>query len=133
VTGTSLNPDDIRAAAETHRELGPDYQSAVVDSFLEKVTREIDARVDARLASNLLQSAQFNNGNQANQPAVRQSRERGPFALGVISLVASIPLTGIALAQNHGDGGGAALIVIWLGIAIINVAYALSTRNTPRH
>ncbi len=124
MTGTSLNPDDIRAAAEAHRELGPDYQPAVVDSFLEKVTREIDARVDARLASDLLQS-------RFNQPAVRQPRDRGPFALAVVSLIASIPLTGIVLAQDHANAG-AALLVIWLGLAVINVAYALHMRNPPR-
>jgi hypothetical protein len=119
VTGTSLNPDDIRAAAETHRDLGPDYQSAVVESFLEKVTKEIDARVDARLASSLLQA-------KANQPAVRQSRERGPFAIAVISLIAAIPLTAISL--NSGGHGDKTLLVVWLGIVIVNVAYALSMR-----
>ena len=47
----SLSPDEIRAAAETHRDLGPEYQSAVIESFLDRVGREIDARVDARLAA----------------------------------------------------------------------------------
>lgn len=121
---TSLNPDDIRAAAETHRELGPDYQSAVIDSFIEKVTKEIDARVDARLANSLLQSVQL------DRPAAQQHRDRGAFALAIISLIASIPLTGITLAQTNGNGGGAALVVVWLGIAIINVAYALNMRNS---
>ena len=119
MTGTSLNPDDIRAAAETHRDLGPDYQSAVVEAFLEKVTKEIDARVDARLASSLLQA-------QANQPAVRQSRERGPFVLAVISLVAAIPLTAISL--NSGPHDPKAMLIVWLGIVIVNVAYALNLR-----
>lgn len=45
-----LSPEDIRAAAETHRELGPEYSDAVVASFLDKVDREVAARVDARLA-----------------------------------------------------------------------------------
>jgi hypothetical protein len=44
-----LTPDEIRAAAETHSEVGRDYSSAVIESFLDKVGREIDARVDARL------------------------------------------------------------------------------------
>jgi hypothetical protein len=44
------SPEDIRAAAEVHQELGPEYQDAVVASFLEKVDREIAARVEARLA-----------------------------------------------------------------------------------
>jgi hypothetical protein len=29
-----LSPEDIRAAAETHQELGPEYSDAVVASFL---------------------------------------------------------------------------------------------------
>src|SRR5260370_8925875 len=45
-----LSPEDIPAAAEVHRELGPEYSDAVVASFLEKVDREIAARVEARLA-----------------------------------------------------------------------------------
>jgi hypothetical protein len=46
-----LSSQEIRAAAETHRELGPEYHDAVVESFLAKVEREIEARVDARLAA----------------------------------------------------------------------------------
>jgi len=49
--GTSpLSPEEIRAAAGAHHQLGPEYSDAVVASFLEKVEQEIDARVDARLA-----------------------------------------------------------------------------------
>ena len=50
MSDSPLSPQDIRAAAEVHRELGPEYSDAVVASFLEKVDREIAARVDARLA-----------------------------------------------------------------------------------
>ena len=45
-----LSPEDIRAAAEVRQELGPEYNDAVVASFLAKVDREIAARVEARLA-----------------------------------------------------------------------------------
>jgi hypothetical protein len=44
-----LSPQEVRAAAEAHKELGPEYSDAVVESFLERVDREIAARVDARL------------------------------------------------------------------------------------
>lgn len=50
MTGSPLSPDEIRAAAEVHRELGPDYDKAVVESFLERISAEIDARVEARVA-----------------------------------------------------------------------------------
>jgi len=45
-----LSANDVRAAAEAHRELGPEYGDAVVDTFLEKVEARLDARMEARLA-----------------------------------------------------------------------------------
>jgi hypothetical protein len=44
-----LSSQEIHAAAAAHDELGPEYSDAVVASFIEKVNKEIDARVDARL------------------------------------------------------------------------------------
>ena len=44
-------PDDIRAAAAAHHELGPEYSDAVVAAFLERVNRAVAARVEARLAT----------------------------------------------------------------------------------
>ena len=32
-----FSPHEIRAAAAAHRELGPEYSDAVIDSFLERV------------------------------------------------------------------------------------------------
>ncbi len=45
-----VSAQDLHAAAETYRELGPEYRDAVLDSFLEKVEARIDARMNARLA-----------------------------------------------------------------------------------
>jgi hypothetical protein len=45
-----VSPEDIRAAAEVHQELGPEYSDAVVAAFLDKVDKELAARVEARLA-----------------------------------------------------------------------------------
>ena len=50
MSDSPLSRQDIYAAAAAHDELGPEYSDAVVASFLEKVDKEIDARVDARLA-----------------------------------------------------------------------------------
>ena len=44
-------PEEIRAAAEVHHELGPEYSDAVVASFLAKVDSEIAARAETLLAS----------------------------------------------------------------------------------
>jgi hypothetical protein len=108
---SSLSPEEIRAAAETHRELGPDYRDAVVDSFLDRVGKEIDVRVDNRLAA-----------------AARQTPPppRSP-ALAIVSMALGIPLTAISLAVPK-TGQLTALVVIWAAIAVINVAYALGNR-----
>jgi hypothetical protein len=45
-----LSAQDLRAAAGAHRELGPEYSDAIVDSFLEKIETRLDERVNARLA-----------------------------------------------------------------------------------
>jgi hypothetical protein len=47
---SAVSADDIRAAAETHHELGPGYSDAVVAAFIDKVDRAVAARVEARLA-----------------------------------------------------------------------------------
>jgi hypothetical protein len=118
---SSLTPDEIRAAAETHRELGPDYQSAVIESFLEKVGREIDARVDARVAA-------AQPYIQPAPPAKPATRERSAFALAIVSMSLGIPLTAIAVAAGTHPVGIAGLVVIWLAIAVINVAYSRNLR-----
>jgi hypothetical protein len=50
MSDSPLSSQEIRAAAEAHDELGPEYSDAVVASFLERVDEEITARAHARLA-----------------------------------------------------------------------------------
>jgi hypothetical protein len=51
MSDSPVSPDDIRAAASAYQELGPEYHDAVVASFLDKIDREVAARVEARLAA----------------------------------------------------------------------------------
>src|SRR5450759_3497409 len=115
----SFSRDEIRAAAETHRELGPDYEAAVIDSFLDKVGKEIDARVDSRLAA----PRQAYQARQARPP-----RAYSPLALAIPSIAMGIPLTAIALAVGSPSAGFAELLVIWIAITAINLAYAFHLR-----
>ena len=112
-----MSPDEIRAAAETHHELGPGYQDAVIESFLDKVGREIDARVDARLAQ-----------QQVGQPPGRYRRGQSgsPMALAIISMVLGIPISAIAVAVGTHPAGFMGLLVVWIAIAVINIAYNVS-------
>jgi hypothetical protein len=112
-----LTPDEIRAAAEVHSELGPGYSDAVIDSFLEKVGREIDARVDARVSR---QAPQPLDQHQHQHQHQQRHFQGSSFAVAVASLIFGIPIS--AITVNAAGGGG--LFVAWLGIAIINVAYA---------
>ena len=127
MSSTSLTPDEFRAAAETHSELGPEYQSAVIDSFIDKVGREIDARVDARMRAQqpMAYPGPYTGPYQGPMPVPVQKPHnpgKAQFALAIVSMALGIPLTAIALG-NH--AGNLALFIIWLGITVINVAYAL--------
>ena len=116
---SSLSPQEIRAAAETHNELGPAYQDAVIESFLDNVGREIDARVDARIAQ-----------QTAQPPARDRQRPPGsPMALAIISMALGIPLSAIALAVGSHPAGIVGLLVVWIAITGINIAYNVSYAN----
>ena len=110
---SSLEPDEVRAAAELHHELGPEYRDAVVESFLDRMGKEIDARVDQRLA--------------AAQPRPQPRT----MALAIVSLALGIPLTAIITSLSN-TGVSFELAVVWVAIAVINVAYALGHRFPPR-
>jgi hypothetical protein len=99
-----LDRQDVESALEARRELGPEYDSHVIDSFLEK----IDARIDERL--------------KASQPPERRPI---PLILPLGSLGIGIGATGAALGPTHGGAGGIIVAIIaWIAIAIVNLAYA---------
>jgi hypothetical protein len=111
-----MSPEEIRAAAEAHNELGPGYRDAVIESFLDKVGREIDARVDARLAQ-----------QQVAQPTRSGHGHSGsPMALAIVSLALGIPISAIAVAAGQHPAGFMGLLVAWIAIAVINIAYNVS-------
>src|SRR5450755_2357032 len=114
VADSSVSPDEFRAAAEVHRELGPEYDKAVVESFIQRLGPEIDVRVDARVAQELEAGA-----GQPRTPSMR---------LAITSMALGIPLTGIVATGSGHPVGLIGVLIIWVAIAIINVAYAISSR-----
>jgi len=48
---SGLSSDEIRAAAEVHNELGPEYRDAVLESFLERIDGQVARRIEAQLAA----------------------------------------------------------------------------------
>jgi hypothetical protein len=117
-----LSASELRAAAETHKELPSEYRDAVLESFVDRVGREIDARVDARLA----QAAARPVAQQPAPPppAPRQPRPVSVMILALGSIALGIPLSAIALAAGSHPAGFGGLLVIWIAITVINLGYA---------
>ena len=120
---SSLSPEEVRAAAEIYRELGPDYQGAVVESFLDRVISEIDARVDGRIAAGPRAS-----GRPAESPPARPPRHVQPAVIALGSMVLGIPLSAVGAAAGAHPAGFWGLLVVWVAIAAINIAYAIRLR-----
>jgi hypothetical protein len=92
--GTSpLSPEDIRAAAGAHHQLGPEYSDAVVASFLDKVEREIAARAGERVAASTPRA-------RPAKPENHRALLKG-FALGVASSIAVVLLVAGARPGQH--------------------------------
>ena len=130
VTESPLSAGELRAAAETHRELPSEYRDAVLESFVDRVGREIDARVDARLAQAAARPAAQQPAPAA--PARRAPKQFSPLALGLGSIALGIPIT--AIVANASDATGIwGLLVVWIAIAVINLGYAARLRPPDDH
>jgi hypothetical protein len=87
--------EDVQAAIEARRELGPELEPHLIDSFVERIEQRLPQRPV-----------------RANDDKI--------LALTIISLVAAIPLTAIAITQS----GLIALVVVWTGIVLVNLSYS---------
>jgi len=121
-----LSPQEIRAAAEVHRELGPEYSDAVVASFLEKVDREVAARVEARLAG-MLQVP------QAPQAQAAPSDSRALLKGIAIGAVVSGSTIMAAMSGNGSEGPRRflAVLILWLLVALGYGVHAARSRQQP--
>jgi hypothetical protein len=102
--------EELEAALGARRELGADFESQVVEAFLARVEREIDARVDARLA----------------ERRGAERADKNPAAgVALASIGMGIPITAIA----GGTSGIPGILIVWIGIVLVNVAHALARRR----
>ncbi|MFF4690307.1 hypothetical protein [Streptomyces sp. NPDC001307] len=125
MTGTDGRDTDLRkeldATLQARRELGEEYESALVDSFLEKVDQRIDGAVERRLRRTLAeQRMQVARGNRPGAGADSWAER---FGLAVVSLVLAIPLSAIG-AYNAGLSG---LLISWGGVVGVNLVQAART------
>ena len=104
--------EELSATVAARRELGPEYDAALVESLAERVEQVVQARVAA-------QQLAAPPPAQASSTALSAGQR---IAIAAISLGVAIPCLAIA-----GDVAGVAGVAItWAGIAVVNVAAAIS-------
>jgi len=107
--------EDIEAALSARREMGPEYDDAFVDSVVARVNETIDARLPA---------ARREAGSPSTYDQAKAERNLH-LAVACTSLGVSIPLTAIAA----GTGGLPAIVVVWIGIGMVNLAASIRSRR----
>jgi hypothetical protein len=130
-----------------HADLGPGYEDAVAEGLVERIGAEIDKRIEARLAQTGADGPAgpagypgFQGGYQGYPgPVLPPGYQLGPppvrpspvgarnvattvTALGSVAL--GVAATAIVSSAGSLGGQGFIILLIWVAIAIINVAYA---------
>ncbi|MEV0845439.1 hypothetical protein AB0J21_06030 [Streptomyces sp. NPDC049954] len=117
---------ELNATLQARRELGEDYDSALVESFLEKVDQRIDGTVDRRVRRQLAeQQMVVARGSTPRPTGLPAGGWFHRYGFGAASLVLAIPLSAIGAGTAHLPG----LIVAWGGIVGVNLAHA--AHNAP--
>ncbi|MEU9061939.1 hypothetical protein AB0D13_24525 [Streptomyces sp. NPDC048430] len=110
---------ELDATLQARGELGPEYESALIDSFLEKVEQRLAGTYDQRTRRQLAEQ-QMAAARGTTQPARPVGTFGERFGFGVVSLVLAIPLSAIGVANAGKEG----LVVAWLGIFGVNAVHA---------
>jgi len=112
-----LDRSEFEAALSARKDLGPEMEPALVESFAEKVVAEIRRQQAMNPGPGMSQTL-----IPAGQARVqRHNRSYSAMGLAITSMVLAIPLTAIALIF----GGPLMGILAWAGIVGINFAAAL--------
>ena len=134
--------EDVAAAAAAHTELGQAYDGAVAEGLVERISSEIDKQVDTRLAqrgihpgmtawTNLamgLGSIGLGIGATAvtlqswpsSEVAPKAVLDVGSFRASLLTSTSSVSTAEVIL-----------IALIWVVIAVVNVAYARRHRGRP--
>ncbi|MEL4505539.1 hypothetical protein AAEX63_10880 [Luteococcus sp. H138] len=91
--------EEFRAALEARKELGPDMEDAVVDSFVAKVESALEKR------------------QQADPPAPDQPKS---LALAIVSVVMGASMLPVGMESTR---GALMLAMVWMGIIVVNVLF----------
>lgn len=109
---------ELDATLHARRDLGEEYDSALVESFLEKIEQRVDGTVDRRVRRQLAEH-QMTVARGGARPGPAPGSHFGErFGFAIVTMVLAIPLSAIGVANADLAG----LVVTWLGIVGVNVA-----------
>lgn len=114
---------ELSATLQARKDLGAEYESELVDSFMDKVAERVDRHVEQRVRRELAQ--QQTSFARADRRPIGPPEANPRFArygFAGVTLVLAIPLSAIA-AVNAGAGG---LFITWAGIVGVNVAQSMT-------
>ncbi|MFI7012088.1 hypothetical protein [Streptomyces sp. NPDC050145] len=109
---------ELDATLHARRELGEEYESALVDSFIGKVEQRLDSVVDRRVRRTMAEQQMTAARGGHERTGTENWAER--FGFVIVTLVLAIPLSAIAVV-NAGLPG---LLVAWGGIVGVNAVHA---------
>jgi hypothetical protein len=138
--------EDVAAATAVHTELGRGYDGAVAEGLVDRISSEIDKQVDARLAQ------------RGIEPALQRDRTAwANVAMGLGSVGLGIGATAVTLhslstsgvtpravldlgpfkaslmasTSSVSTGQVVIIVLIWVVIGVINIAYARRHLGRP--
>lgn len=114
--GDNIERSDAEAALQARKDLGSDYDDALVASFADRIEHVVQDRVNDEVA------------RRSTRAAPDHFERVAPFVLGMSSLVALIPIS-IVLGVNDQL---VALVIAVLGIAAVNAAHAAAANGRRR-
>jgi hypothetical protein len=104
----AVSREELEVAVHARQELSAEHEPEIVDAFLERVGKAIDARVDERVA----------------QREEDDGYDAGAIGVAIGSIALGIPVTAVAA-----DGAGLpGILVAWIGIVLVNIGYRRSWR-----
>jgi hypothetical protein len=101
--------EELQVAVHARQELSPEHEPEIVEAFLERVGKAIDARVDERVAE---------------YEADDEVDWSGAIGVAIGSIALGIPVTAVAGSY----GGVPGIVVAWIGIVVVNIAYGRTSR-----
>lgn len=112
---SAQGPDELRAVHAARRELGPDYDDALLDSFVDRAEAQLRQRLE-----NDRPAAQ--RGPAPKREPLQVTLGPGGLALAVLNGVWGV-LSGVLLPLGLGGSGALQILVVWFVLVVTDAAY----------